>query len=58
MHDGEDILYLYHVRQNRKAYTREENDLGDDSSMSIPDDRNFCDTISTDNIDLGINDIK
>ena len=57
VHDEDDTLYLSPMRHNDKAYTREENNLGDDSSMFLQDDVNLCDTIIAENIDLSRNEI-
>ena len=56
-HDEDDTLIFSPTRKNGKAYPREENNLGDDSSMFIPDDGNFCDTIIAKNKDLSSNNI-
>ena len=44
--------------QNSKAYPREENNLGDDSIMSLPYEGNLCDTIIVGNTDLSSNSIR
>ena len=50
MHNEEYTLNLSTMIQNKKAYPREENNIGYDYSIFLPDDGNLCDTIITDNI--------
>ena len=57
MNDEDDTLNFSTMRQNYKAYPREENNLGDDSSRFFLDYRNFCDTIIDDITYLSSNNI-
>ena len=50
--DEDDTPNFSSMRHNSKAYPREENNMGVDSSMSILDDENLCDTIISKNTDL------
>ena len=57
MNDEDDTLNFSTMRQNYKAYPREENNLGDDSSRFLLDYRNLCDTIIDDITYLSSNNI-
>ena len=57
MHDEYDTLNFSPMRQNYKAYLSKENNLGVDSSMFLPYDSNFCDTIFAENTDHISNNI-
>ena len=50
-------LNLSTMIQNSKVYTREENNLGSDSSMFLPDASNLCDTVVAEKTDLSRNNI-
>ena len=45
MHDEDNILSFFAIRQNCKEYPREENNLGDDYSMYLTNDCHMCDTV-------------
>ena len=57
MNYEDDTLNFSTMRQNYKAYPREENNLGDDSSRFLLDYRNLCDTIIDDITYLSSNNI-
>ena len=57
VHDEDNTLSFYPMRQNIKAYPREENYFGDDSSMFTPDDEDMCDTIIYEKTYLSSNNI-
>ena len=57
MHDEDDTLNLSPMRQNSIAYTREENNWGNDFCMFLPDDGGFCDTVMAYNTELRSNNI-
>ena len=57
IHDEDYTLNFYPMRQNGKVYTREENNLGDNSSIFLPYEWNFCDTIIAENTYLRSNNI-
>ena len=57
MHDEYYKLNFSPTRHNRKAYPKEENNLGDDSSMFLAGYGNLCDTIIAANIYLVRNNI-
>ena len=57
MHDEDDTLNVSPMRQNSIAYTREENNWGNDSGMFLPDDGGLCDTVMADNTELRSNNI-
>ena len=57
MHDEDDTLNFYPMRRNGKVYPSEENNLGDNSSIFLPDEVNLCDTIIAENTDLRIDNI-
>ena len=52
-----DTINFSPIGQNRKAYPREENNCGDESSMFLLYDRHWCDTIVAENTDLISNNI-
>ena len=45
MHVEDDTINFYHIIQNRNKYPIEDINCGDYSSMVIPDDVHFSDTI-------------
>ena len=57
MHVEDYIRNLSPIRQNINSYPMENNNRGDDYSMSLIDDGHFCDTIINENKDLSTNDI-
>ena len=57
VHDEDGTLNFPPMRQNGKGYPREENNLGDDSSMCPPDDGDLRDTIIAENTNLINNNI-
>ena len=57
MHDEDDTLNFYPMRQNGKVYPSEENNWGDNSSIFPPYEWNLCDTIIAENTDLRSNNI-
>ena len=58
MHFEDDTLNLSPIRQNINAYPQEDNSCGDDSSLVIPGDWNFCDNVIAENPDLISNNIN
>ena len=53
MHDEDDTLNFYPLRQNINAYIREEKNFGDDSSVFLPNDGHLGDTAVPENTYLG-----
>ena len=52
-----DIINFSPIGQNINSYPKEDNNSGDDSSMVLMCESHVCDTIITDNTDLGSNNI-
>ena len=57
IHDDDDTLHLFPRIQNSNAYTKEENNCGDDSIMFLPYDGHMGDTVISENTDLSSNKI-
>ena len=57
MHNEDDKINFYPMRQNGRVYPREENNMGDNSSIFLPYEWNLCDTIIVENTDLRSNNI-